>query len=343
MHSVTLIQPDDFHVHLRDSDALKLTVPQAAAQFNRITVMPNLQPAVDDTETALAYLDRINQHIPSTARLTPLMALYLTPKLTHEELVKAKQAGIDSVKLYPQGATTNSEQGVADIKRFEDTFAHMAELGIRLLIHGEVSDAGVDIFERESQFYTLSLPSIVKRHPTLTIVAEHITTQKAIEFVAATADNIAATITPQHLLANRNHLLSGGIKPHYYCLPILKKESDRLALLKVATSGSPKFFLGTDSAPHATGTKENACGCAGCYSMPYAIEYYAEAFDSVGKIDKLSDFAGRFGAEFYGLPLNDSRIELVKRPQTIADNFAYLDETITPFLSGHVLSWSKAS
>lgn len=341
MTTIQLIQPDDYHVHLRDGEALTLTVPQAVAQFNRITVMPNLKPAVDDTEAALAYFERIKQHIPQGANFTPLMTLYLTPKLTHEELVKAKNAGINAVKLYPQGATTNSAQGVADIALFEDTFAHMAELGIKLLIHGEVSDANVDIFERESDFYTLSLPQIVKRHPSLRIVAEHITTAKAVAFVEQASDNIGATITPQHLLANRNHLLSGGVKPHYYCLPILKTEADRVALLEAATSGNPKFFLGTDSAPHATSTKENDCGCAGCYSMPYAIEYYAEAFDSVGKIDKLSDFAGRFGAEFYQQPVSEKRIELVKKPQTVADKFDYLDETITPFMAGQTLNWTK--
>lgn len=339
--SIILIQPDDFHVHLRDGDALKLTVPQAAAQFNRITVMPNLKPAVDDTASALAYLSRIQQHIPADSNLTPIMAMYLTPKLTHEELAAAKQAGVNTVKLYPQGATTNSAQGVADIALFEDTFAHMAELDIKLLIHGEVSDPNVDIFQRESDFYTLSLPQIVKRHPTLKIVAEHITTATAVAFVEQAADNVGATITPQHLLVNRNHMLSGGIKPHYYCLPILKTENDRVALLQAATSGNPKFFLGTDSAPHATSTKENACGCAGCYSMPYAIEYYAEAFDSVGKIDKLNDFAGRFGAEFYELPINEERIELVKQPQTIVQQFDFLDETITPLMAGQALSWTK--
>lgn len=341
--SITLIQPDDYHAHLRDGDALTLTVPQAAAQFNRVTVMPNLKPAVDDTASALAYLARINAHIPQGADFTPLMTLYLTQKLTHEELVNAKNAGINAVKLYPQGATTNSAQGVADIALFEDTFAHMAELGIKLLIHGEVSDANVDIFARESDFYTLSLPQIVKRHPTLKIVAEHITTKTAVEFVRQAADNVGATITPQHLLANRNHLLSGGIKPHYYCLPILKTESDRLSLLDAATSGNPKFFLGTDSAPHATSTKENDCGCAGCYSMPYAIEYYAEAFDNMGKIDKLSDFAGRFGAEFYELPVNQNTIELVKQPQTLANKFDYLGESITPLMAGQTLSWTKVS
>ncbi len=344
MTTINLTQPDDYHVHLRDGEALKLTVPQAAAQFNRITVMPNLKPAVDDTEAALTYLARIQAHIPEAAqdRFKPLMTLYLTEKLTHEALVTAKAAGIDAVKLYPQGATTNSAQGVADIALFEDTFAHMAELDIKLLVHGEVSDASVDIFDRESQFYSLSLPQIVKRHPTLRVVAEHITTAKAVAFVESASDNIAATITPQHLLANRNHLLSGGIKPHYYCLPILKTEVDRKALLSAATSGNPKFFLGTDSAPHATSTKENACGCAGCYSMPYAIEYYAEAFDSIGQIDKLSDFAGRFGAEFYRQPVSDEHITLVKQPQIVAESFDYLGETITPLMAGQTLQWRKA-
>ncbi|PIE40540.1 MAG: dihydroorotase [Gammaproteobacteria bacterium] len=322
MTRITLTQPDDFHVHLRDGEALALTVPHAAAQFNRVTVMPNLQPAVDTTAAALAYLSRIQAHIPKNTTFTPLMTLYLTPKLTHDELVNAKHAGINAVKLYPQGATTNSAQGVADIALFEDTFAYMAELGIKLLIHGEVSDQSVDIFAREREFVAHSLSKISQRHPRLKIVA---------------------TITPQHLLANRNHLLSGGIKPHYYCLPILKTEVDRAALLQAATSGNPKFFLGTDSAPHATGTKENACGCAGCYSMPYAIEYYAEAFDSIGKINKLNDFAGRFGAEFYELPVNSTQIELVKKPHTIQGAFPYLDETITPLMAGEVLQWQRVT
>ncbi len=339
--SIVLTQPDDFHLHLRDGDALALTVPQAAAQFNRVTVMPNLQPAVDSTDAALAYLTRIEKHVPQGSQFTPIMTLYLTEKLTHDELVKAKNAGITSVKLYPQGATTNSAQGVADIGLFDDTFAHMSELGIKLLIHGEVSDASVDIFSREGEFVSYSLPQIIKRHPRLKIVAEHITTARAAAFVEQAPDNVGATITPQHLLANRNHLLSGGIKPHYYCLPILKTETDRIALLQAATSGNRKFFLGTDSAPHATSSKESCCGCAGCYSMPYAIEYYAEAFDSVGKIDKLSDFASRFGAEFYELPVNQNTIELAKQTQVIAQSFDYIGETITPFMAGQTLSWTK--
>ncbi|MBS9777118.1 MAG: dihydroorotase [Gammaproteobacteria bacterium] len=339
--SIFLTQPDDFHIHLRDEDALALTVVQAAAQFNRVTVMPNLKAAVDNTDAALAYLCRIKEHIPTNTQFTPIMTLYLTANLTHDEIVKAKSAGINSVKLYPQGATTNSAQGVADIGLFEDTFAHMSELGMKLLVHGEVSDPNVDIFSREGEFITHSLPNIIKRHPNLRIVAEHITTAKAVTFIEQAPDNVGATITPQHLLANRNDLLSGGIKPHYYCLPILKTEPDRIALLKAATSGNPKFFLGTDSAPHTTSTKESSCGCAGCYTMPYAIEYYAEAFDSIGKIDKLSDFAGRFGAEFYQLPINTTQIELVKKPQVIADAFDYLGESITPFMAGKTLQWTK--
>ncbi|MGY0398652.1 MAG: dihydroorotase [Ostreibacterium sp.] len=342
MKTLSLPQPDDFHVHLRDGDALKLTVAQAAKQFNRVTVMPNLRPAVDDTVSALAYLARIQSYIPPQANFTPLMTLYLTKKLTHDELTKARDVGITAVKLYPQGVTTNSVQGVSDMNQFEDIFAHMAELGIKLLIHGEISDTNVDIFEREGQFITQSLITLVKRHPNLKIVLEHISTAIAADFVEQSSPNIAATITPQHLLANRNHLLSGGIKPHYYCLPILKTETDRVRLLAAATSGNPKFFLGTDSAPHATNTKENACGCAGCYSMPYAIEYYAEAFDSVDKIDTLGDFAGRFGADFYELPVNTDRIELIKKPQVIAESFCYLEETITPLMAGQTLQWSRA-
>lgn len=341
MTTLKLTQPDDFHIHLRDGEALRFTVAHAASQFNRVTVMPNLKPAVDSTSAALAYLERIKQYIPKGADFTPLMTLYLTESLTYDELVKAKHAGINAVKLYPQGATTNSAQGVADIELFDDTFAIMADLGIKLLIHGEVSDQSVDIFSREYEFVAHSLTKLIKRHPRLKVILEHITTEAAADFVIAAPKNIGATITPQHLLANRNHLLSGGIKPHYYCLPILKTESDRVALLQAATSGNPKFFLGTDSAPHATSTKENACGCAGCYSMPYAIEYYAEAFDSVGKMDKLNDFSGRFGAEFYELPTNQTTIELLKAPHTVAGQFDYLGETITPLMAGETLQWQR--
>lgn len=339
MKTITLPQPDDLHVHLRDGDALKLTVPHAAKQFSRITVMPNLQPAINCSEAALAYFERIKVHIPQGTNLTPLMTLYLTPDLTVDELNKAKQAGICAIKLYPQGVTTNSAQGVSDLTKLDSLFAEMAELGLLLLIHGEVADPSVDIFARESQFVRDTLVSLVKRHPTLKIVLEHITTEVAANFVLHAPNNIAATITPQHLLANRNHLLSGGIKPHYYCLPILKKESDRVALLKVATSGNSKFFLGTDSAPHATHSKENACGCAGCYSMADAISYYAEAFAGVDKLDKLAGFASQFGADFYGLPRNKKEIELINEPYQIANRYPYLDGTITPLMAGQTLNW----
>jgi len=311
MH-IDITQPDDFHVHLRDDDALKTSVAHAAGQFKRITVMPNLHPPVTSAELALAYRARIIDNIPENSDLEPLMTLYLTAEMTHETLIAAKDTGIKAIKLYPQGVTTNSAAGVSDLDRFDDIFASMAALGLLLLIHGESSEPGLDIFERENLFIEQQIPTIIKRHPKLKIVLEHITTAKAAAFVEQASDNIAATITPQHLLANRNHLLSGGIKPHYYCLPILKTESDRIALLQAATSGNPKFFLGTDSAPHARHQKENACGCAGCYSMPYAIEYYAESFDSIGKIDRLSDFAGRFGAVFYDLPMNTNSITLIK-------------------------------
>ncbi len=339
MKTITLPQPDDFHVHLRDGEALKLTVPHASEQFSRITVMPNLQPAINNTDNALAYLERIKAHIPDKATLTPLITLYLTPDLTVDELAKAKAAGICAVKLYPQGVTTNSAQGISDLASLDSIFAAMAELGLLLLIHGEVADPTVDIFNRETLFVKETLTTLVKRHPNLKIVLEHITTEAAADFVLAAPNNVAATITPQHLLANRNHLLSGGIKPHYYCLPILKKESDRRALLKAATSANPKFFLGTDSAPHATHSKENACGCAGCYSMANAISYYAEAFASVDKLATLADFASTFGADFYGLPRNQRQIQLINEPLQIADSYPYLDGTITPLMAGQILSW----
>lgn len=333
-----LNRPDDFHLHLRDGDALKLTVPHAAKQFHRVTVMPNLTPAVDSVDAALAYRDRILKHVPTNATFEPIITLYLTANVTPDEIHKAHAAGIRAIKLYPQGVTTNSAQGVNDISVFDEQFKAMAELGILLLIHGEVPTPEIDIFEREKTFLERILKDLVKRHPSLRIVMEHITTKIAAEFIATAPDNIGATITPQHLLANRNHLLSGGIKPHYYCLPILKTEDDRRALLKVATSGSHKFFLGTDSAPHATHTKENACGCAGCYSAPFAIEYYAEAFASVDKLDKLNDFASKFGADFYGLSRNTDTLELAKKPQIIPASFPYLDETITPLMAGETLS-----
>ncbi|MPV86963.1 dihydroorotase [Ostreibacterium oceani] len=339
--TIKIRQPDDFHVHLRDGDALKLTVKHAAAQFNRITVMPNLQPPVVNTDEALAYLARIQSHIPQNSTLTPLVTLYLTDQLTTDEITKAHAAGVKAIKMYPHGVTTNSEHGVRDSDGLDSLFACMAELGMLLLVHGESAKPDIDIFHREATFIQETLIGILQRHPKLRVVMEHITTEKAVQFVSQASAQLAATITPQHLLANRNHLLSGGIKPHYYCLPILKKESDRRALLQAATSGNPKFFLGTDSAPHTTETKESACGCAGCYTMPYAIEYYAEVFDSVGKIAQLEGFSSRFGAEFYHLPVNTNYIVLEKTPQAIAQHFAYLDSAITPLMAGQSLHWTK--
>lgn len=342
-NTITLPFPDDFHVHLRDADALAFTVPAAAKQFARITVMPNLVPPVADLEAALAYQQRITAHIPKGSALTPLMVLYLKNVMDFAQLQAAKAAGIVGFKLYPQGVTTNSEQGAADLSIFDEQFAMMAELGLMLLIHGESADKSLDIFARESVFLTDTLPKILSRHPKLKIVLEHITTKQAVDFISDyKGEQLAATITPQHLLANRNDLLSGGIKPHYYCLPILKTEDDRKALLQAATSGNPRFFLGTDSAPHAQAAKESACGCAGCYSMPYALEYYAQAFDSIGKIEKLPDFASRFGATFYGLSINTTERTLIKKPQTIAHDFDYSGGKIIPFMAGQTLAWQIA-
>ncbi len=338
---IVITQPDDFHVHLRDGEALELTVADVAKQFARATIMPNLSPAIDDASSAVDYLARIKKHIPKGSNFSPLMTVYLTEKLTAEELAKAKKEGVVAVKLYPQGVTTNSQQGVADIGRFDDIFSEMARLDIMLLIHGEVSDSNVDIFSRERIFLAEVLTKLVARHPKLKIVLEHITTAESVKFIESANSNIAATITPQHLIANRNNLLSGGIKPHYYCLPILKKESDRLELLRAATSGNRKFFLGTDSAPHSTSSKENSCGCAGCYTMPYAIELYADIFSSVYKIDKLDDFSSNFGAMFYNIERNKEKITIYRKKQIIKGSYSYLDDEITPFMSGQEIGWTK--
>ncbi|MCL1623593.1 dihydroorotase [Moraxella sp. Tifton1] len=350
--TLTLIQPDDWHIHLRDGDALHTTVPHAAKSFNRVICMPNLVPPVKTTADAIAYRERIlgvlfNADMPHDRKdgFDPRMVLYLTDHTTADEILRAKESGVvQAVKLYPAGATTNSADGVTDILGRASVFEMMQKVGMPLLVHGEVTHQEIDIFDREKRFLDEVLSIIIKTFPNLKIVMEHITTADAADFCLAQGDHIAATITPQHLLFNRNHLLVGGVKPHFYCLPILKRACHQKRLLEVATSGNPKFFLGTDSAPHATHTKESACGCAGCYSAVHALPLYATAFESVNALDKLEGFASRFGALFYGLPINTTTITLAKQEQSIPTAYDYLgDKTLTPLLAGQTLAWTQLS
>lgn len=346
---LTIIQPDDWHIHLRDDQALATTVAHAATSFNRVICMPNLVPPVKTTTDAQAYRTRIMQHlqacdIPAERKATfdPRMTLYMTDHTSAQDIEEAVKSGIvQAVKLYPAGATTNSADGVTNINALADVFGAMEKYQLPLLLHGEVTQDHVDIFDREKRFLDEVLVQIIAKFPALKIVLEHITTSDAADFVLAQGNNIAATITPQHMMLNRNHMLLGGIKPHLYCLPILKRESHQKVLLDVATSGSPKFFLGTDSAPHPTDKKETACGCAGCYSSPTALALYATAFDSIGKIDKLEGFASRFGAQFYGLPLNTNTVTLIKQSMQVPASYPYFDgSTLTPLMAGETLPWS---
>lgn len=343
VETLTILQPDDWHAHLRDGLALKRTVPDLARQFSRAICMPNLVPPVKTVAEAEAYRERILQHVPHGLTFDPRMVLYFTDQTSPDEILKIKQSNVvNAVKLYPAGATTNSDNGVKDIKNVYHVIEKMEEYQVPLLLHGEVTHAHVDIFDREKQFLDEVLSPLLQHFPKLKVVLEHITTADSAQFVLEQGDNVGATITPQHLLFNRNHLLVGGVKPHFYCLPILKRQSHQVKLIEVATSGNPKFFLGTDSAPHAQNAKENACGCAGCYSAPTAIELYAEAFDQAGKLDKLEAFASHFGADFYGLPRNTSTITLVKQAFTIPNGFDYLDgERIIPLYAGQTISWKK--
>lgn len=346
--TLTLIQPDDWHLHLRDEKALKTTAIHTAHYFNRVICMPNLVPPVKTVNDAQIYHQKIlkavkDSNLDDKRKLAfePRMVLYLTDKTTPQDIADAASTQIVSaVKLYPSGATTNSSDGVTDIKGRYAIFDAMQKHNLPLLVHGEVTADTVDIFDREKHFLDTVLSDIVAQFPSLKIVVEHITTKEAADFVWGSPDTIAATITPQHLLFNRNHLLVGGIKPHFYCLPILKRQIHQDRLLQVATSGNPKFFLGTDSAPHATHTKESACGCAGCYTTPYALPLYATAFESVNALDKLENFASVFGAKFYGLPINTGTITLIKDPQTVSTSYPYLDNnTLTPLLAGQQLNW----
>jgi dihydroorotase len=338
--SLTITRPDDWHLHLRDGDALRAVVPWSAARFGRAVVMPNLKPPVTTTAQALAYRERIRAALPPGSRFEPLMTLYLTDNTSPAEIDAAHASGaVVAVKYYPAGATTNSDSGVTSIERCFDVLARMEALDLPLSLHGEVTDGDVDIFDRERVFIDTTLAMLVRRFPALRIVLEHVTTREGVEFVRAAGPRIAATLTPQHLLLNRNAMLVGGVRPHLYCLPVLKREQDRRTLLAAATSGEPRFFLGTDSAPHARHTKEHACGCAGVFSAPAAIELYAEAFESVGSLHRLEAFASFHGADFYGLPRNADRITLVRADRPVPAVLAYGAEEIVPFRAGEALRW----
>jgi dihydroorotase len=338
--SITLGRPDDFHVHLRDGAALGAVAGFTARQFGRALVMPNLKPPVTAVAAAVAYRERILQAVPAATQFSPLMTLYLTDATSIDEVARvADSQFVRAFKYYPAGATTNSDSGVTSLSKVYPALEAMQKLGVVLCVHGEVTDPATDVFDREALFLEGPLQQIARDFPALRIVVEHITTTEAAEFVSGSAANIAATITPQHLLYSRTAIFTGGIRPHFYCLPILKRESHRQALLMAATSGSPKFFLGTDSAPHARNNKETCCGAAGCFTSHAALELYAEAFDSVGAIDKLDAFASQYGAEFYGLPRNDGQITLQREVWSPPDEFAFGDETIIPLTQGRALGW----
>ena len=341
MTSLTLTRPDDWHLHLRDDAAMAAVVGASARQMGRAIIMPNLKPPVTTTEQALAYRERILAALPEGSDFEPLMTLYLTDSTSAEEIERAHASGlVQAVKLYPAGATTNSASGVTDLKHCDAAIAAMARLGMPLLVHGEVTDAEIDIFDREAVFIERVMKPLLARHPSLRVVFEHITTADAAEFVKEAPANVAATITAHHLLFNRNHMLVGGIRPHYYCLPILKRERHRQALLAAATSGSPRFFLGTDSAPHAQGDKESACGCAGAFTAPAAIELYAEAFEEAGALDRLEGFASHHGPDFYGLPRNAGTVTLVREAWQLPESLAYEgDARIVPLRAGETLAW----
>lgn len=341
MERLILPRPDDCHVHLRDGELLAAVVPMTARRFARAIVMPNLAPPIVTVAQAAAYRERILAAVPPGVDFTPLMTLYLTDATPPAEIDAAKASGvIHGVKLYPAGATTHSDAGVSDLAKCRATLARMEKLGLPLLIHGEVTDPAVDIFDREAVFIERVLAPLTHDFPALKIVLEHVTTREGVAFVESASANVAATITPQHLLLNRNALFTGGLRPHHYCLPVLKREPHRQALLAAATSGNPKFFLGTDSAPHLRSRKETACGCAGCYTAPAALELYAEAFAAAGALDKLAAFASFHGADFYGLPRNTGSIVLVRREWQIPSAAPGLpDDPLIPFFAGKTLAW----
>lgn len=338
--TLTLRRPDDWHVHLRDGAALAAVLPHTARQFARAIVMPNLKPPVTTTALALAYRDRIRAARPEGSDFEPLMTLYLTDNTAATELeIASRTESIVGCKLYPSGATTNSDSGVTDVRRLDEALAAMAQFGLVLQVHGEVTADSVDVFERERRFIDEILAPLVERYPTLKVVFEHITTAAAVDFVSRARAGVGATITPQHLLYNRNEMFRGGIRPHFYCLPILKTESDREALIAAATGDNPRFFLGTDSAPHARHTKENACGCAGMYSAHAALELYAEIFDSRAALSRFEAFASERGPDFYGLPRNETRIEMRRVEWQVPAEYNFGSDVVVPMRAGEKLRW----
>jgi dihydroorotase len=340
VQQLTITRPDDWHVHFRDGASLQHTVPHTARTFARAIVMPNLVPPVKNAEQAKAYRERLLAHAPAGSGFNPLMVLYLTDETTAADIHAAKAGGlVVAAKLYPAGATTNSAHGVTSIEKIYPALEAMSECGLLLLVHGEVTAQHVDIFDREQVFIDTILVPLCRRFPGLKVVLEHITTRDAAQFVQAAPANVAATLTVQHLLYNRNHMLVGGIRPHLFCLPILKRKVHHLALLDCAKSGNPKFFLGTDSAPHARHTKENACGCAGCFTAPAALEMYAEIFEDLGALDKLEAFASFHGPDFYGLPRNTGKVTLRKEAWTLPAEYPFGDHSIIPLKAGESLQW----
>ena len=337
--TITITRPDDWHLHVRDGDALRTVVPHTAAHFARAIIMPNLKPPVTTAAQAMAYRDRILAAVPDGVQFEPLMTLYLTDLLPSDEIKRAKDAGVVALKLYPAGATTNSDAGVTDLRKTYKTLEAMQRQGLLLLVHGEVTSPEIDLFDREAVFIDQQLIPLRRDFPELKIVFEHITTREAAQYVRDSDRFTGATVTAHHLLYNRNAIFTGGIRPHYYCLPVLKREANRLALVEAATSGNPKFFLGTDSAPHPAQLKEHATGCAGCYTAHAAIEMYAEAFDAAGALNQLEAFASFNGADFYGLPRNQTSITLKRESWTPPESFAFGAAELKPLRSGEALPW----
>jgi dihydroorotase len=342
--SLRLTRPDDWHLHLRDGAALAAVLPYSAARFARAIVMPNLAPPVTTTAQARAYRARILAALPAGAHFEPLMTLYLTDHTAPEEIVSAKASGfIHGVKLYPAGATTHAEAGVTDLTRLDGVLTRMAEVGLVLQVHGEVTDPAVDVFDREERFIERVLAPLTERHPQLRIVFEHISTRAAVQFVLGAREGIAATVTPQHLLMNRNALFSGGLRPHHYCLPVLKEETHRAALLEAVATGTPRIFLGTDSAPHGRAAKESACGCAGIFSAHAALELYAEAFEAAGALEKLEAFAAFHGADFYRLPRNRDQLTLIKQAWQVPAHYPFGADVLVPLRAGEQVPWRLAA
>jgi len=342
MQRITITHPDDWHLHVRDNEFLADVVPHTAAMFARAIIMPNLNPPVTNVSLALAYRERILAARPENNNFEPLMVLYLTNNTSADEIVNAVNSEyVHAVKYYPAGATTNSDAGVTDIKNAYPALEKMQELGLPLLVHGEVTDPNVDVFDREQVFIETILKPLLKEFPKLKVVLEHITTKHAVDFVTQANENIAATITAHHLLYNRNIMFKGGMNPHYYCLPILKRETHHQALIAAATSGNPKFFLGTDSAPHAQNNKETSCGCAGIYSAHAAIELYAEVFEQANALDKLEGFASFYGADFYGLPRNTNTLSLEKTDWQVPDSYGFSQEKLIPLRAGEIIHWKR--